>query len=161
MPYDPTVLSLDGDPNPTALLLSALADYPGEPVELFVRPHAQTGETLVVILPTTGPSLAAALRDWADSWWEADDTARWGSRSAYLAGFGVQVPDDDSAAFSPTCPYCGASDLAVSAGTFVATGMVLTAEGFSPLDANILDTEDERVACNTCGRTFPLDRVTL
>lgn len=89
---EPTVLSITGDPNPTALLLSALADYLGEPVEVFARTHDDTGETIVAIVPTHGPSLAAALRDWAENWWEDDDTERFGSIPAYLAGFGVVFP---------------------------------------------------------------------
>jgi len=158
---EPTVLAITGDPHPTGLLLSALADYVGEPVEVFVRTHADTGETIVAMVPTQGPSLARALRDWADAWWEDDDTARWGSIPAYLAGFGVAVPEDELASFSPSCPYCGADDLFVQQAVVRATGMAVTAYGFSSLDADTLDTEDEQVACNTCGRTFPLDRVTL
>lgn len=158
---DPTILLVTGDPDPFELVMTTLPEYLGEPVELFVRTHAQTGETIIVILPTHGQSLVAALRDWAENWWENNDTARFGSIAAYLAGFGVVVPDDELASFSPSCPYCGAEDLFVQKAVVRATGMALTADGFSSVDADALDTEDEWVVCNTCMRTFPLDRVTL
>lgn len=158
---EPTVLAITGDPNPTELLLSALADYLGEPVEVFVRTHDNTGETIVAIVPTHGPSLAAALRNWAKDWWDDDDTARRGSISAYLAGFGVAVSENDFASFSLSCPYCGANDLFVAQAVVRATGMPLTADGFSFQDAQSCDTTDEQVVCHACKRTFPLDRVTL
>jgi hypothetical protein len=150
---EPTILMVTGDPNPTELLLTALSDYLGVPVEIFVRTHAHTGETIVVILPTEGPSLAAALLAWAENWWDADAEERFGSPDTYLLGYGVVVPENDHATYSPSCPYCGEDALFVVSATFSADGI--------PLDASSFETESVTVACHACQRRFPSERVTL
>jgi uncharacterized protein YbaR (Trm112 family) len=59
--------------------------------------------------------------------------------------------------YNTTCPYCGEKNrLEVVSGTFSAIGMRLSEDGFSFIDARQIDTEDEKVRCQACNRTFPL-----
>lgn len=156
---EPTILPVTNASNPYAQIMDALLRY------LFVRTHAHTRETLVIILPTEGPSLAAALFAWVESWWDgaAEDRLReaFGSPEVYLLGFGVVVPEDPNATFSPSCPYCGDEALDVVSATFYADGMPLGIYGFSPLDVSSFDTDDVTVACRSCRRRFSVERVTL
>lgn len=158
---EPAILSVTNDPDPYALIMAALPSYLGVPVELFVRTHAHTGETLIVILPTEGPSLASALLAWAENRWDEDAEERFGSPEAYLLGFGVIVAEDDNATYSPSCPYCGEDALSVVSATFYADGIPLDVYGFSPLDASSFETENVTVVCHACQRRFPIERVTL
>lgn len=58
--------------------------------------------------------------------------------------------------FVTKCGKCGKKTLEVVSGRFSATGMTLTATGFSPSDAKNFDTEDEVVRCTSCKTTQPL-----
>jgi len=62
--------------------------------------------------------------------------------------------------YEDTCPECGADDLEVTGGSFTATGMKLSNDGFSTCDAKQLDTADETVTCRTCGAGFALSELT-
>ena len=61
--------------------------------------------------------------------------------------------------FKIDCPRCKApteeANLEVVSGTFDSR-MPLTADGFTPLDSKQFDTDNEMVACDACGDTFPL-----
>jgi len=64
------------------------------------------------------------------------------------------------ASFFPQCPACGGADLTVTAGTFFASGMPLSAHGFAFLDADQVNTSDEAVTCATCDVLWPLELFT-
>jgi len=64
--------------------------------------------------------------------------------------------------FMTKCPYCDTEgQLSISGGHFNAQGMILMAEGFTFLDAKVLDTDNEWVSCANCERVFPLKEVTI
>ena len=70
-------------------------------------------------------------------------------------------PFSPDAQFCATCPLClVAGDLEVVSGIFRITGMHLNEDGFAFADASQVETEDERVLCRACERTFPLAEVT-
>lgn len=57
--------------------------------------------------------------------------------------------------FNLTCPRCKAEPdaalLEVVSGTFSASGLLLSRDGFATMDARRFDTSDEKVACRACG----------
>lgn len=64
--------------------------------------------------------------------------------------------------YCTNCPKCGAENsLHVVSGCFRADGMLLTQDGFSPMDAKQFDTEDENVRCDSCGAVFNLGDLDL
>jgi uncharacterized protein YbaR (Trm112 family) len=64
-------------------------------------------------------------------------------------------------AFKTQCPYCKEGEhLVVVSGTFYATGMALSEDGFAFQEAKNIDTEDEIVRCGLCNKEFPLSEVT-
>ena len=162
-PLTPTIIVCDHEKDLAERLLAALRDAHGTRPRIFVKDHATRPETLVVLLPHGGPSLAAALRDWVDTWWSDEDDATYGAPNHYLAGFDVWIPEPGVCApFSPSCPYCGARDaLMVRAGSFMAAEMSLTPHGFAVTDAQAFDTAQEQVQCEACSTVFTLDEVRL
>lgn len=59
--------------------------------------------------------------------------------------------------YRTTCPYCSADGvLEVVGGSFSASGMRLSEDGFSFVDARQVATEDEEVQCQACNRIFSL-----
>ena len=155
----PQIIVCENDKNLASLLLTALASVQGHPCEVFVKSNGT--EQIVILLPTPGPSLAAALRDWVHSWWSDGDAATYGTPESYCATFGVIIPTDKFASFSPSCPYCGADTLYMTSGTFQAMGLLLNADGFAFDDADNVQTADEQVTCSACERTFSLQAVLL
>lgn len=144
------------------LLLDAIRKMDGQAVRIHVKHHDITNETLVALLPQSGPSLAAALRDWAATWWDAEDTARHLSVDKYLQGFGVVIEPSDFAACVTSCPYCNARDtMYVIGGTFSTMGMALNFDGFSFSEASGVDADDLEVQCEACQRVFPYTEVML
>ena len=64
--------------------------------------------------------------------------------------------------WNTTCPDCGVADqLEVYVGKFSCRGMTLLPDGFSFLDADQCDTEDERVRCTACNSEWDLGFLTL
>ena len=158
----PLVLINDHDKDLAALLMDGLRQMHGQRVEVFTLDHAQLGETVMVLLPENGPSLAAALRDWVDAWWSEGDEATYGTPEAYLRGFGVVIEPGEYTSFSTSCPYCGQADeLEMVGGTFQTLGVPITAAGFALADASMMQTEDEIVLCNACQRSFSADAILL
>ena len=86
----PQIIVCDGDKDLASLLLTALTSVQGHPCEVFVKFNGT--EQIVILLPTPGPSLAAALRDWVYSWWSDGDAATYGTPESYCATFGVIIP---------------------------------------------------------------------
>ncbi|POB12164.1 hypothetical protein [Sulfobacillus sp. hq2] len=161
-PLLPAVILCDGDTFEADRLLAALRDAAGTQPRLFVKDHATLPETLVVLLPPDGPSLAAVLRDWVRTWWSDADAARSGTPEQYLAGFGVVLDPDPYATFSTSCPYCGADGtLSVVSGVFATQGVAVHADGFALDTAAVLHTADEMVACAACQRTFAAADIAL
>ncbi len=158
---EPTIVLYDND-NLADRLMSVLRDAHGTQVQVFVRDHHQTGETVLALLPEHGPSLAAALRDWVDTWWTVGHDAQWDTPEQYLRGFGVVIEPGQWTSFATSCPYCGRADeLEVVGGTFQTMGVRVSAEGFAFADAQMMQTEDEEVRCNACRRTFPATEIAL
>ena len=143
-------------------LMAAMRAIHGQRVEVFVLDHNQTGETLMVLLPDQESSLAAALRDWVDTWWTVGHDAQWDTPEQYLRGFGVVIEPGHWTAFATSCPYCGGADeLEVVGGTFQTMGVRVSAEGFAFADASMMQTEDEEIQCNACHRTFSADAIRI
>ena len=158
---EPMIILVDNEKDLASRMLTALRAVDGTTPRIFVKDHAAS-DTVVVLLPPGGPSLAAALRDWVAEWWSDGDADTYGSPAKYLAGFGVVIEGNDDATFSPSCPYCGAADtLTVVHGTFSAVGIAVLADGFAFDDAQSLHTEDETIACSACQRTFSADDIRL
>lgn len=159
---DQPYIVLCDDDNLADRLISALRDAHGTQVQVFVRDHHETGETVLVLLPENGPSLAAALRDWVDGWWSDPDAAKFGSPENYLRGMDVVVEPGDYTTFTTSCPFCGVNDqLSVVGGTFQAMGISIAHDGFAFADAQMMQTEDEEVRCDACGSTFSMDAIRL
>lgn len=162
IPIKPLVLINEHDKDLAALLMDGLRRMHGQRVEVFTLTHTSLGETVVVLLPEDGPSLASALRDWVDAWWSEGDEDTYGSPETYLRGFGVVIEPGDYTSFSTSCPYCGhADELEVVGGTFQTLGVPITAAGFDFADASMMQTEDEIVLCNACQRSFPAAAIQL
>lgn len=141
-------------------LYSALTAAHGSTIQVFMY-HSQS-ESLAVLLPTPGPSVAQATRQWVNSWWSDADTGQYESPARYLALFGIIIPEDEWAGWSTSCPYCGSRDvLDIVSGGFHATGIALTTDGFCVGEAKTFDTQDIRVQCAACQQVFPLDAVAL
>ena len=156
----PRIVLCDNDKDLSERLIFALREAHGTTARVFVR-DSKT-ETLVVLLPGDGPSLAEALRDWVQDWWSDGDNDQYGSPEQYLAGFGVVIPTSEWAGWSTSCPYCGTDDqLSVVSGTFEAMGMPLSADGFSTADAQSFNTDEVQIACGACQREFSIDEVAL
>ena len=85
-----------------------------------------------------------------------EEAMRWASPPAPERGL-------NEAQWTTTCPDCGVADqMNVYSGTFLAAGMPLDAAGgFSFLDAQQVNTEDERVQCMACGSEWDLGFLTL
>lgn len=162
IPSTPRIVLCDDDKHAADSLLGALRDTDGYPVRIHVKRHDITNETVVVLLPSNGPSLAAALRDWVETWWDDEDEARHLSVEKYLQGFGIVIEPSDFAACVTSCPYCNARDtMYVIAGTFSTMGMALNYDGFAFGDADSVDTDDLEVECEACHRVFPYAEVML
>lgn len=145
-------------------LLALLREFQGTPATIHVLDNEEENESYVVIRPSDGPSLARILRDWVDGWWGGDEqhVDRYGSPEAFLRRLGVVIPTGEFVSFSPSCPYCYAADtLSVTGGTFDATGMQLSADGFAFDDAKQVNTTDVQVHCEACDRTFSADAIQL
>jgi hypothetical protein len=159
---EPLVIVCDHSKDDADLLMGILRAFSNTTARVFVRDHATSSETVVALLPTSGPSLAAALRDWVIDWWSDDDTEEYGSPAAYLRGFGITLPDTEDGTFSTSCPFCGAEDaLFVAGGTFHAMGMRLEANGFAFAEAQNVQTEDVQITCEACGQMFSADEILL
>ena len=159
---EPLVIVCDHSKDDADLLMGILRVFSNTTTRVFVRDHATLSETVVALLPTPGPSLAAALRDWVEDWWSDEDTEEYGSPATYLRGFGITLPDTEDTTFSTSCPFCGAEDaLFVVGGTFHAMGMRIEVNGFAFDEAQNVQTEDEHIICEACGRTFSADEILL
>lgn len=160
--HTPMIVVIDHERDLTDRLFLALRAVDGTTPRIFVKDHATCSDTVVVLLPPGGPSLAAALRDWVADWWSDGDDDEYGTPEQYLAGFGVVIDAGDYGTFSTSCPYCGAEDtLTVASGTFSAMGLGVQADGFAFDDAQSLQTEDEQIFCSSCQRTFSADDIRL
>lgn len=157
----PMIVVVDDPADAGGLVIHGLRQMHGQRVEVFALDHEGTRETVLVLLPENGPSLAAALRDWVAEWWSDGDEDTYGTPETYLRGLGVVIEPGDYTSFATSCPYCGGDDgLKVVGGTF-RTAIPISADGFAFLDANALETEDEEVRCDVCGRTFSADAIRL
>ena len=157
-----TIILVDNEKDLASRLLAVLRTFHGTTPRIFVKDHATASDTVVVLLPPGGPSLAATLRDWVADWWSEGDDDEYGTPEQYLAGFGVVIDAGDYRTFSTSCPYCGAEDtLTVVTGTFSAMGLGVQADGFAFDDAQSLQTEDEQIFCSGCQRTFSADDIRL
>ncbi len=161
-PFTPMIVVSDDTNQVGDLLLAAMRQADGHAVRIHVKDHDITNETLVALLPQPGPSLAAALRNWVDTWWDDEDAVRHLSIEKYLQGFGVVMEPSDFAACVTSCPYCNARHtMYVVGGTFSAMGMALNYDGFAFSDASGVDTDDLEVECEACHRVFPYAEVML
>lgn len=70
-------------------LVAALTVFSNTTARVFVLYNATSSETVVALLPTSGPSLDVALRDWVEVWWEDEDAEEYGSLEEYLQGFKI------------------------------------------------------------------------
>ena len=157
-----SIVVCNNDQDLANTLLHALRQAHGTVTRVFVREHDARGETLVALLPSDGPSLAAALRDWVYEWWSDEDTEKLGTPERYLQGFGVMIEPGDFTSFSTSCPYCGVDGaLDVVSGNFQAWGISINADGFAFADAQMMQTDNEMVECYACHRTFSTDEIRL
>ena len=63
--------------------------------------------------------------------------------------------------FKTQCPKCRVEGrLEVRSGIFISHGMTLAADGFSFADAKQVDTQDERVECQSCNAVYVLEDLT-
>ncbi len=137
----PQIVVCDDDQDLAKTLLNALRQAHGTVTRVFVRDHDACGETLIAMLPSEGPSLATALRDWVNEWGSEGDEGTYGSPEAYLRGFGVVIDPGEFTSFPTFCPYCGvdgARDLV--SGEFQAMGSPINADGFAFADAPMMQT---------------------
>lgn len=62
--------------------------------------------------------------------------------------------------FDATCPKCGAppevAQLEIVSGRFTASKMYLQPDGFATTDAKNFSTDEEKVFCHRCRKTFDL-----
>ena len=86
---EPLVIVCDHSKDDADLLMGILRAFSNTTARVFVRDHATSSETVVALLPTSGPSLDVALRDWVEVWWEDEDAEEYGSLEEYLQGFKI------------------------------------------------------------------------
>ena len=86
---EPVVIPCDNDKGLANHLIAALTSFSNTTARVFVLYNVTSAETVVALLPTPGPSLAAALRDWVIDWWSDDDTEEYGSPKDYLQDFTI------------------------------------------------------------------------
>ena len=156
----PAVVLVDNEKDVAKRLLAALREMEGKSVRIVVRDHHTVDDTLVVMLPEGGPSLAKALQEWVHEWWSEGDDETFGSQTAYLQGFGVSV--QNGSFVSTSCPYCGTDGhLSGIRATVNVTDMPVDRYGVKWDPGTVKSVENLIIQCRACRREFPITELAL